>query len=24
VTDRKMIPAAAKKRLAPLVGKYLS
>lgn len=24
VTDRKMIPAAAKKRLAPIVGKYLS
>ncbi len=24
VTDRKMIPAAAKKRLAPLVGKYIS
>jgi 5'-methylthioadenosine phosphorylase len=24
LTDRKMIPAAAKKRLAPLVGKYLS
>ena len=23
VTDRKMIPAAAKKRLAPIVGKYL-
>src|ERR1700721_1384247 len=24
LTDRKMIPAAAKKRLAPLVGRYLS
>ena len=24
VTDRKMIPAAAKKRLAPIVGKYIS
>jgi 5'-methylthioadenosine phosphorylase len=24
VTERKMIPAAAKKRLAPIVGKYLS
>jgi len=24
LTDRKMIPAAAKKRLAPIVGKYIS
>jgi 5'-methylthioadenosine phosphorylase len=24
LTDRKAIPAAAKKRLAPIVGKYLS
>ena len=24
VTDRKMIPAAAKKRLAPIIGKYIS
>jgi 5'-methylthioadenosine phosphorylase len=24
MTDRKMIPAAAKKRLAPIIGKYLS
>jgi len=23
ITDRKMIPAAAKKRLAPIAGKYL-
>jgi 5'-methylthioadenosine phosphorylase len=24
LTDRKVIPAAAKKRLAPIAGKYLS
>ena len=24
LTDRKMIPAAAKKRLAPIIGKYIS
>ena len=24
VTDRKMIPAAAKKKLAPIIGKYIS
>ena len=24
LTDRKLIPAAAKKRLAPIIGKYIS
>jgi 5'-methylthioadenosine phosphorylase len=24
VTDRKVIPAATKKRLAPIIGKYIS
>jgi 5'-methylthioadenosine phosphorylase len=24
LTDRKMIPASAKKRLAPIIGKYIS
>jgi 5'-methylthioadenosine phosphorylase len=24
LTDRKMIPAAVKKRLAPIIGKYIS